>query len=65
MTTCNDTWHIFYKDIDNDDNFWHLYDDFVDAPVFKTRSEASSYVELHRDEFDGCIIKIAKNMSYI
>ena len=57
MTTCNDNWHIFYKDIENDD--------FVDAPIFKTRSEASSYIELHKDEFDGCIIKIAKDMSYI
>ena len=54
MTICSDdTWHIFYKDVANDDPLWHLYDDFIDAPVFKTRSEASDYLASHKDEFSG------------
>lgn len=65
MTICsNDTWHIFYKDVANDDPLWHLYDDFIDAPVFKTRSEASDYLASHKDEFSGCITRITRYMMH-
>jgi hypothetical protein len=60
-----DMWNIYYKGIYNDDPFWHLYNDFVGAPVFKTKREAKEYVENHKKEFDGCRIQIKRHREYV
>jgi len=52
------SWDIIYKD--KDDPLWKLWNDFVDAPIFKTKKEASDYVKTHKDEFEDCLIKIKK-----
>lgn len=58
-------WSIYYKDIYNGDPFWHLYNDFVDAPVFKTKREAKEYIDGHKDEFGGCEIQIKRYREYV
>ena len=54
-------WHIYYKDVYNDDPLWHQYDDFIDAPVFHTRKQALDFIGNNKDEFDGCRIKVIKD----
>ena len=54
-------WHIYYKDVYNDDPLWHLYDDFIDAPVFHTRKQALDFIQQHKDEFEGCRTKVIKD----
>lgn len=58
-------WSIYYKDIYNGDPFWHLYNDFVDAPVFKTKREAKEYIDGHKDEFEGYEIQIKRYREYV
>lgn len=57
-------WHIFYKDIYNDDPLWHLYDDFIYAPIFRTKKEALSFLDQNKEEFEGCRVKVLKEMEH-
>lgn len=57
----DDLWHIYYKDVYNDDPLWHRYDDFIDAPEFHTRKQALDFISHNKDEFDGCRIKVIKD----
>lgn len=61
----NVMYHIYYKDVENCDPCWHVFDDFVDAPVFYTEKEAVDYVDAHKEEFDGCKIQIKKTRSSV
>ena len=66
MTTCSDdNWHIFYKDITDDDPMWHLYDDYMNATVFRTKDAALEYLNKNADEFDGCIVSICKDRASV
>ena len=53
-------WHIFYKDLYNDNPLWLLYDDFVDAPVFYTKKEALDFLEQNKEEFEDCRVKVLR-----
>ena len=43
--------NIYYKDIYNGDPFWHLYNDFAGAPVFKAKREAKEYIDGHKKRY--------------
>lgn len=61
----DDMWNIYYKDIYNGDPFWHLYNDFAGAPVFKAKREAKEYIDGHKREFQGCRIQIKRYREYV
>ena len=53
-------WHIFYKDLYNDNPLWQLYDDFVDTPIFHTKKEVLGFLDQNKEEFEGCRVKVLR-----
>lgn len=58
-------YHIYYKDVANDDPMWHLYDDFWGASLFHSLESARQYIKEHSSEFVGCVTRVRKDRASV